>query len=746
MKNKTLFIALFLCEASPAWMVAHFIEPNTILSSLVVVLLGISLLFSWFFADKNNKLIKNIGYAGIFLGLAFSVSYFNNYAPSMGILIVALSMLLGINISLRERRMVAYLLIFSFMLFLYASSIVFNKYSIVSVVVFTFSFFTVVIADYYLSREHLQSLYSYETKHGFFGTTFLLVLIVFIFGAVLYYFLPQPKALHYGILPFGGTKEYKGLVGEEDENNKNYKETTKQLPNYTVDAKETKNVAALVVFDEKKAMPEKTKKIDRTSETNAKKRYDSVKEKSLKSKNKKAYYSSVYTEKDANASDILFEVKGKDARFLRGDTYGSFDGKSWKKVLTKMYTIKQGSRDSYHYWNGKEWQRRTRSFVPNDFYYNEYFTQNTDHYTITVKGRLAGKPIIYTPLGLLRLQFPSDTFYEDASRVIYAPSQLEIDTYYTASVESEGYYGYDAMSYADVWYKKIYSKPGYAMDPRVDALARELTKDCANAFEKAQAIVTYFKKDYLYKHTSIEHSIHDQTLSEMLFETKVANALQFNTALIMMLRSSGEYARLATGYAPSEYNQATNSYVVERKNKAVWTEIFVKERGWVGIHAADDIPFEGEEIPTEPKEIAWTQAQTIFLGILLVLAVLVLVYHGRKYMWSYLAKSRIQNYAQKSDRDFVIATYKEVEKYYGYYQKGPKPSCTLQEYKNHMKVLQPEYGYIIEYVIFYSNQAIYRGGLDPEFDRERYLESALFLIDQTLEAESFQNFIRTKLA
>ena len=89
---------------------------------------------------------------------------------------------------------------------------------------------------------------------------------------------------------------------------------------------------------------------------------------------------------------------------------------------------------------------------------------------------------------------------------------------------------------------------------------------------------------------------------------------------------------------------------------------------------------------------------------------------------------------------------KEVEKYYGYYQKGPKPSCTLQEYKNHMKVLQPEYGYIIEYVIFYSNQAIYRGGLDAEFDRERYLESALILIDQTLEAESFQNFIRTKLA
>ena len=733
MKNKTLFFALFFCEAIPTFIVAYYIYADYATAIVPVALLAISLVFSWFFADKHTKVIRNAGYAGMLIGLALSVSYFTGYESSKGILLAALSMIIGVNVSLRERRMLAYLLIFSFILFLYASSIVLNKYSILSIVLFTFAFFTVVIVDNYSSKIALQSSYRHTGSKNFLGTVVLLVMSVGIFTAVLYTLMPQPKAKHFGVLPFGGEKLYKGIADEGNVKSKNYKERTTKLPAYTIDGKKTKTTTNLLNFQE------------RVTAATTQKQESIAIEKALIQSNKKAYYSSLPSKEEKDLSAILFEVKGKEARFLRGNTYASFNGRTWKKILTKMYTIKQGSRDSYSYWNGKEWKRRTKRFTANDFYYNEYLTKKTDNYIITVKGKLAGKPIIYTPTGLLRLQFPTDTFYEDAGRTIYAPEQIEAGTYYSASVESEKYYGYDTMSYAAVWYKKAYSRPGYNPDARMLELAKKLTKSWDTPLEKAQAIVRYFQTNYLYKHASIQDPIQKQTLSEMLFKTKIGNAMQFNTALIMMLRSRGEYARLVTGYAPSEYNQVTHSYIVERKNRAVWSEVFVKGRGWVSIHAADDIPFEGEDVAVKLDKASLSTTEMILLSIIALVLLIIAAYYARAYVWTYLARYNIRKYAQQSDLDFVIATYKEAEQYYRHFQKGQKSSCTLQEYANYIKELKPQSSYLMEYLSLYANQALYKKELDAEFDKERYLDAALYLIDRPFKVESFYKFVSTKI-
>lgn len=743
MKNKILFISLFLCEAIPTFIVTHFIFADYTISSSSVTLLALSLILSWFFADKYQKIIKKVGYTVLFLGIIASIPYFYNLDSSSGTLIAILSLMIGVNLSLRERKMLAYLLIFSFIFFLFASSIVYNQYSIASIVLFTFSFFSVVIVDYYLSKLPIQSHYTYQKSNHFLGTTSTLVFIVTILTAGLYYLLPQPEATHYGVFPFGGDKKYTGSNGEENSNSRYHKDKTTQLPQYTLNGKREKNSSDLLVFykqgyKDSQVYSAQEKEIQKQKEVSTQKR--------LKTKNKKAYYSSIATQIETEMDEILFEVKGDKARFLRGNTYGSFDGKTWKKVLTKIYTIKKGSEDYKHYWNGKEWKRRTKPFIKNVFYYNEYFTQKSQNYTITIKGKLAGKPIIYTPSGLLRLQFPSDTFYEDASRVIYAPSQLEIGTYYTASVENESYYGYDAMSYADVWYKNTYLYSTYKLDNRILELAKKLTKGSKNSFEKAQDIVNYFKSNYLYKHSSLESSIHNQTLSQMLFESKVGDALQFNTALIMMLRSSGTYARLVTGYAPNEYNHLTASYLVERKNKSVWTEVFVKERGWVSIHAADDIPYEGEETDLKTSYIALSNIQIIASIILITTVILLAFYYNRKYLWIYMTKNRINKYKEeKNDVDFVITTFNELENYFSKFNKGKQSSFTVQEYEQFIKKIKPENSYLIEYISFYSNQAIYNKKLDVEFDKNRYTEISIYLVDKPFQLESLGSYIRRKI-
>jgi transglutaminase-like putative cysteine protease len=719
-------------------MVSHHIYTNNFIVALILLILALSLIISWSLAEKYNKILKTIGYAGTIAGIALSAHYFTNYASDIGILLVSLSVIVGINISLRERKMLAYLLIFSFLLFLYASSIIYNKYSIISIVLFTFSFLTVVVADYYTSRVKIHTPYNYTKTNHFFGTTFTLLVTVSILTALLYYLLPQPEAIHYGILPFGGKKEYKGVIGEANIKNKAHKERVNDLPSYTKEGKSVQQPALVLDFH----------KLTKSRYTPNKQEHKSsqIIEKELKEKNKQAYYSSLYNGYENDPDEILFEVKGKDARFLRGETYASFNGKSWKKILTKIYTIQKNSRDYYDYWNGKRWERRTRPFRVNEFYYNEYFTKKSDTYTITIKGKLSGKPIIYTPEGLLRLQFPSDTFYEDAARTIYAPSQLETGTYYTACVESEKYYGYDAMSYAGVWYKKAYSRPGYNLDPRIYEMARKITKTWNNSFEKAQSIVNYFKRNYLYKHSSISHSIQNQTLSEMLFKTKVGNALQFNAALVIMLRSTGEYARLVTGYAPGKYNITSHSYLIQRKDKAVWAEVFVKDRGWVSIHAADDIPFEGEQIEVKENTFLLKKTEMLFLVLFFFLLLMIGLYYSRKSIWKFFAIRRIYKYTKKDDIEFVIATYNELERYYGHFQKGHRPSYTIQEYANYIKTLKPEHSYLMDYLSLYSNQAVYKKELDLDFDRNRYLEAALYLIENSFELVPFKNFVVTEFS
>jgi transglutaminase-like putative cysteine protease len=712
LKNKTLYISLFATEAVSAFILLNFLFDNNILIFAVIALLGISLLLSWFFASKYEKNMRYLGYAVMLAGLFLSISYFKAYYSSTGILTVAVSIIIGINLALRERKMLIYLLIFSFMLFLYGSSVVYNTYSIYTIAIFTFSFFTVVVSNYYHKQVNLQSDYVSNSSNHFFSTTLLLVIVAAGFTGILYYLLPQPKAIHYGILPFGGPKQYKGKAGEGNKDSKYHKTKTTQLTIYTADGKIKKQKSDFLYF---------------TQHKKKKKNSNTLTEKYLKKENKKAYYSSLYVENSQNnLNPILFKVYGREARFLRGKTYEEFDGFKWNKIVHHMFTIDANNR--YYYFDGKSWQKKVKILSTNTLYYNEYFTQKTDNYTITVKGKLSGRPIIFIPIGTLMLQFPTNLFYEDNARTIYAPSQLQIDTFYTASAQKEGYYGYDTIIYKDVWYKKLYSQVYPNIDKNIVKLAKKITKNEHNAFEKAQAIVHYFKANYLYKNIAITHKIHSQTLKTMLFDTKVGNALQFNTALVVMLRISGEYARIATGYAPDRYDTKTKSYLVQRKNKAVWSEVFVANRGWVAIHASDDIPFEGEILEND-SDIKLSNTQIALLIALLSMIITIIIYFARAYVWTYLSKYRIKRYYLEDDIDFVKKSYTEIQKYYTLFQKGKKDSCTLQEYKLYLQEIKPQSSYPIEYLIFYSNEAFYNAKLDLDFNKDRFLEISLYLVD-----------------
>jgi hypothetical protein len=68
-----------------------------------------------------------------------------------------------------------------------------------------------------------------------------------------------------------------------------------------------------------------------------------------------------------------------------------------------------------------------------------------------------------------------------------------------------------------------------------------------------------------------------------LFDVKTGYCEQFATAEILMLRSLGIPARLATGYTTGDYDAVLNQAVVRERDAHAWVEVFFAGHGWVPV-------------------------------------------------------------------------------------------------------------------------------------------------------------------
>ena len=65
-----------------------------------------------------------------------------------------------------------------------------------------------------------------------------------------------------------------------------------------------------------------------------------------------------------------------------------------------------------------------------------------------------------------------------------------------------------------------------------------------------------------------------------LFEQRRGYCEQFSSSLAVMARSQGIPARVATGYAPGEYNPFTGLYDVRASDAHAWVEVYFPQYGW----------------------------------------------------------------------------------------------------------------------------------------------------------------------
>lgn len=114
----------------------------------------------------------------------------------------------------------------------------------------------------------------------------------------------------------------------------------------------------------------------------------------------------------------------------------------------------------------------------------------------------------------------------------------------------------------------------------VKKLARNITHDCKNDYERVIAIQDYLRNNYQYT-LSPSRVPDDQDFVEwFLFEDRRGYCTYYATSMTVMLRTLGIPARYVEGFVMPENNQET-LYTITSRHAHAWVEVYFQGFGWL---------------------------------------------------------------------------------------------------------------------------------------------------------------------
>ncbi len=116
---------------------------------------------------------------------------------------------------------------------------------------------------------------------------------------------------------------------------------------------------------------------------------------------------------------------------------------------------------------------------------------------------------------------------------------------------------------------------------RVRELARRVTADKQNAYDKAEAIETSLRTNYRYSTVVKSPPSGRDPVDWFLFDLREDFCEYFASSMVIMLRMQGIPARVVEGYTAGVYDQDTGKYVVSEKNAHAWVEVYFAGFGWI---------------------------------------------------------------------------------------------------------------------------------------------------------------------
>ena len=132
------------------------------------------------------------------------------------------------------------------------------------------------------------------------------------------------------------------------------------------------------------------------------------------------------------------------------------------------------------------------------------------------------------------------------------------------------------------WVRERYLQLPRTLPRRVVDLAHEVAGGQTSAFDKAATLEAYLRGDTFTYSTHVPPVPQDRDwVDYFLFDSKQGYCDYFATAMVVMLRAEGVPARVASGFAPGDFDPNTDVSVVRENNAHSWVEVYFPRFGWV---------------------------------------------------------------------------------------------------------------------------------------------------------------------
>lgn len=117
-------------------------------------------------------------------------------------------------------------------------------------------------------------------------------------------------------------------------------------------------------------------------------------------------------------------------------------------------------------------------------------------------------------------------------------------------------------------------------NPRALRLAADWRRQNPDDEQLINTALNYFNRN-AFAYTLEPPPLGRDTVDEFLFTTRRGFCEYYASSFVFLMRAAGIPARVVTGYQGGEYNDLGAYYILRQSDAHAWTEVWLKERGWV---------------------------------------------------------------------------------------------------------------------------------------------------------------------
>ncbi|WP_404451301.1 DUF3488 and transglutaminase-like domain-containing protein [Virgibacillus necropolis] len=274
----------------------------------------------------------------------------------------------------------------------------------------------------------------------------------------------------------------------------------------------------------------------------------------------------------------VFHVTTAEEQYWRIETKDVYTGKGWVNSSKPEYIKQDPNNISLKTFDESVETEELRAFF--EFTGNVQIPKVIYPYGIN-------KLNTATPIDLLLdehseelvTKFNDHEFFLDTYSMTYEFPSFEINSLRNASTKDPGKIN------------EQYTQLPETLPERVGELAKEVTAEEKNRYDKARAIETYFGQNgFAYNTSNVPVPAKDQDyVDQFLFESKVGYCDNYSTSMVVMLRTLDIPARWVKGFTSGEKIEenvggagtSLDTYEVTNANAHSWVEVYFPGKGWV---------------------------------------------------------------------------------------------------------------------------------------------------------------------